>query len=86
MKCFLPTGGIDKMDLCMVGIKVHLYPHLIFYFGYFNALRNVLYMKSLAISQLTIFIKSVIIYKRSLVIVILSKKTDQIINKTYNIR
>lgn len=42
-------------------------------------------IKKLAISQIIIFDKNMIIQKRSLIIVILNIRVNQIINKIYNI-
>lgn len=59
MRCFLLTGGIDKMNLCVVGIKMHHY--LVFCLDYFNTLKSVLYIEQLAIGSLIILNTSMII-------------------------
>lgn len=61
MRYILPTGGINKIDLYMVSIKIYLYLYLIFHLDHFNTLRSVLCLKQLAISQLTTLNKDVII-------------------------
>lgn len=76
MRFFLPIGNINKIELYMVDIKVHIYSHLVFYFGNFNILKSVLCIKQLAIGQLIILNKSVIIKKRSLVIITSSIKAN----------
>lgn len=67
----------------MVYIKIYIYPHLIFYFKQksFNLLKNFLFEEILAINQLIIIKKNVIIWKKSLAIVTLSIKIDLIIEK-----
>lgn len=49
IRYFLPNGSIDKINLCIVGIKVHLYSYLISCLGHFNTLRSILCMEQLAI-------------------------------------
>ncbi len=86
MRCFLLISNIDKIDLYMAGIKEHIYLYLFLYFGYFNALKSVLYIDKSAISQQIIFNKSVIIQKRSLMTIILIIRPNQVINKIYKTR
>ena len=99
MKYFSLIANIDKMDLCKVGIQVYytrpkiyfthlIHPYFVFYLsqGYSNILKNVLYVKKLAVDQLITSNRSVITQKRSLVIITLSIRTDRITNGIYNAR
>lgn len=58
---FLLISNINKINLCIIGIKIHIYPYVIFHLSNFNILKSVLYTEQLAISQLIILNKSVII-------------------------
>ena len=49
MRCFLPTGSIDKIDLYAAGIEMYLLI-IIFYLSHFNAPKSVLCVKNLAAS------------------------------------
>lgn len=62
IRCSLLTGNINKIDLYMASIKVHLY-HFALYIGqkYLNVLKSTLYVKKLVVGQVIIFNKSVII-------------------------
>lgn len=59
--CFFLTGDIDKIDLCVVGIEVHLYLYLVFYLSQFSRLKSIVFTEQLAIGQQITFDKSVII-------------------------
>lgn len=85
IRCFLPTGNINKIDLCMASIEVHLFI-IILYLGYFYAISNVFCAKKLAIGQQIIFNSSIITQKRNLVIVTPSIRFGQVMNKFYNTR
>lgn len=63
MKCFLSTININGIDLCLATIKVYLYHHLIAYISlkYLKALKSVLYIERLGISQQIPFNKNMII-------------------------
>lgn len=63
-------ASINKIDKYIANIEIYFYYHLIICINqeYFNILRHVLYIKKLAINQLIILNKSVIIQKRSLII------------------
>lgn len=65
-----------------------LYPYFELFFGqkYLTILRFVLCIKKLVIDLLMILNKSVIVCKKSLIIIIPNKNLNQIINKTYNAR
>lgn len=92
-----PIANINKIDLYVIDIKIHsirskmhliyiVYLHLVFYLSkrHFNALRNILYMRKLAVSLLITANKSVMTRKRNLVTITPSIKFNQIINETYN--
>ena len=85
MRCFLPANNINKIDLCVAGIEIHLH-HLVAHISQkdFNALKNVLYIERSAVSQVLIFNKSVMNQNKSLVITILSLRHDQIMSKNFN--
>lgn len=64
MRYSLPIANIDKIDLCIIGIKeyficfeIHftylVHPHFVFYLGqkYFNKLKNVLCIEKPVIDQ-----------------------------------
>lgn len=89
MKWFLLNNSINRINLYTIGIKIYFYFYLIFYLSQkdFSIWKNVIYdIEKLVISQLIIFNKNVIIWKRCLVGITLSIRTNQVINGTYNIR
>lgn len=61
MRYFLSISSIDKMDLCIVGIKMNFHLYLIFYLGHFNILKSVLCTEQLAFGQQIRFNKNEII-------------------------
>lgn len=73
MTYLLSTGSINGMNLYVIDIKVYFYSYLIFYlsYEYFNILKNVSFIKKLDVGQLITLNKSVIIWKKSLAIIIL---------------
>lgn len=79
-RCFLLTGNIDGMVLCAAGIKMYL-PIITLYFGTFNARKNVLWVKELAVDQQIIFNKGIMSIKRCLVIVSPTVRAGQVMNK-----
>ena len=87
IRCFLPTNNINKIDLCITGIKIYFY-----YFApyicqkHFNILKSVLCVEMSTIGQIIILNKSVISQKRSLVTSILNSKYDKVMRKTFNAR
>lgn len=85
-KYFLLTDSIEEIDLCVAGIEMHFYPHLIFHLGYFNVVKSVLYVEKLPVSQLNILNKSIMIRKRGLVTITPNIRTNQVMEKTYNAR
>lgn len=72
MTYLLSTGSINGMNLYVIDIKVYFYPYLIFYLSheYFNILKNILFIKKLDVGQLITLNKSVIIWQKSLTIII----------------
>lgn len=50
-RCFLLTGSINEMNLCMAGIEIYFHPPSVFYLDQFNIIKSVLYMKKMAIDQ-----------------------------------
>lgn len=50
IRCSLPIGNINGVDLFVAGIEVYLYPPPISYFGQSNALKSVLCVKKSAVS------------------------------------
>lgn len=61
MGYFLLDANIDKIDLCMIGIKMQIHYYLICCIGqeYFTTSRNILCTKKSAVSRLIILSKSV---------------------------
>lgn len=59
MKYFLPTGSIDRIDLCVTSIEVHPHPPPIFHFVQSNTLKSVLSIEKLAVGQQIIFSRSI---------------------------
>lgn len=39
-RCFLPTGSIDRIDLCAAGTKMHLFTKT-FYLGHYKIQKTV---------------------------------------------
>lgn len=82
------TGICIKEHLiCLRVYLIYLvYPHFVFYLGqkYFNISKGVLCAKNLAVGLVITFNKSEITWKRSLVIVIPSIKSDSVMSGTYN--
>lgn len=72
IRYFLSINNIDKINLCKTSINIYFYYYLIININhkYFNILKSILYIKNLAISIVTIFIKSIIIPKKNLMIAI----------------
>ena len=85
MRCFLPTGNIDGIDLCVAGIEVHLH-HFTSHIGWehFNVLRNTLCVEKLVVGQVITLNKNVMIRKRSSVIATPNIRHSQVMNGTYN--
>lgn len=48
---FFINGQIDKIDLYITNMEKYFYFYLVFYFNYFNTIKNILYIKKLGISQ-----------------------------------
>lgn len=86
IRYFLSTSSIDGINFYAVGIKIYFYFYLIFYLEkkYINILKNVLFIEKLAISWEIKLSGSMIIWKKSLLIIILIIRSIQIMNKTYN--
>lgn len=61
MRCFLLTGRIDGIDLCVAGMEIHFH-HLTLHISqkYFNILKNTLYVEKSVVDQVIIFNKSLI--------------------------
>ena len=59
IRCSLPIGNIDRIDLYIATIKVQLCP-LIFYLVHLMALKNVFYIEQLAVNKQIILSRSVI--------------------------
>ncbi len=96
MRFFFQIVSIDRMDLCVVGIKVQLthpevdltqivHSHLISHLGHLNALKSVLSVEKSAVGKQITLNRSVMTGKISLVTVTLSIRPDQVMNKTYNV-
>lgn len=81
------TGSINRIDLCVTVIEIRLY-YLVFHISHkhFNVLKSDFYVKNLVVGQVSTLNKNEMTQKRNLVILIPSKKHDQIMNKTYNAR
>ena len=85
IRCFLPTGNIDGIDLCVAGIEVHLHylaPHI----GqeHFNVLTSALYIEKSIVGQVITLNKSVMTQKRGLVTATPSIRDNQVISEIYN--
>lgn len=50
-KCFLPTGGTDRIDLCMTGIEVYPHSSPVSHLGQSNILKSVLYIEKSAVGH-----------------------------------
>lgn len=87
IRCFLPTSKIDKIDLCVNGIEIHLH-YLVSHISqeFFDVLTNTLYVEKSVVSQVITFNKSVMTQKRDLVTVTLSIRHNQVMSKIYNAR
>ena len=66
MRSSLPTGSIHGMDLFVTGIEVHLDPHIVLYFGHFNALKSVLCLEKSAVGQQITLSRSVMTQKKKI--------------------
>lgn len=66
---FLLTDSINGINLYVSDIEIHLYPPPIFYLVMSNTLKSVLCMERSAVDQWIILSKSVMTWKRSLIIV-----------------
>lgn len=99
IKYFLLIANINKIDLCVIGIKNHficlgiyliylIHYYLVFSFGqkHFNIPKRILYMKKLTLDLLIILNKIVMTQKRNLMIVTPNIRFNLIINRTYNTR
>lgn len=76
IRYFLLIDIIIKIDWCIVGIEVYFHPNLVLYLGYFNSLENTLYKEKLVISQIITLNKSMMTWKKDLVIATLNIKYD----------
>lgn len=54
IRYFLLTTNINRIDLCVASIEMHIYYHFVFHIGqkHLNALRSILYLEKSAIGQL----------------------------------
>lgn len=86
IRYFLPTAGINGINLCIAGIKEYFLYYFVLYIApkNFNALKNVLCIKKSVASQVITFNNNVMNLKKSLVIATLSISFSQVINKTYD--
>ena len=85
MRYFSPTGNTDGINLCVAAIKAQLL-YLVFHLTHFIALRNVLCVEQSAAGKQITLNRSVMTWKRSLIIVILNIRPNQVMNKLYNAR
>lgn len=85
-RCFLSTSGIERINLYIASINMYFYFPLVSFLDQSNILKSVLYIEKSTISQQIIFSRRIIIWKKSLIIVISSIGLGQVINKFYNTR
>ncbi len=58
MRCSLPTGSINEIDLCAANIEIH-FSTIVLHLGHFNAPKSVLNMEKSAASQQIILNKNI---------------------------
>lgn len=86
IRCSLRTAGINRIDLCMTGIKVHFHYCLDSHVSHknFNIAKSVLFVKKSTVSQPITLNKSVMMRKRRFLTANPSLRHDKVISKKFN--